>query len=314
MKKVLITGSTGFAGKHLIDHLQSLTEYDCVGTYISSKPEDRERVKYVRLDLNSIDDVEQCIKSELPDQIYHLAALTSPTESLENPARTITNNITAQVNLLEAVKNSQKPKARILIVSSADVYGKVLKSDTPIDEMTPLNPTNPYAVSKISQDFLGLQYHLAFDMDIIRVRPFNHIGPGQEPKFVVAAFAKQIAQIEKGEIDPVVKVGNLEAKKDFSDVSDIVKGYVASIEKGKTGDVYNLGSGTSVTIDEILQKLLALSRTKITIEKDPSLFRPTDTPDFVCDTTKAKRELDWQTSIPLDESLRNTLDYWRKVL
>jgi GDP-4-dehydro-6-deoxy-D-mannose reductase len=314
MKKVLVTGATGFAGKYLIDHLTSLSDYSIIGTYVTSRPDEKERLKFVRLDLNSADDVNHCIATEVPDYIYHLAALTSPAESLENPARTITNNITAQVNILEAVKNSSKPDARILIVSSADVYGKVSQDNVPIDENTPLNPTNPYAVSKISQDFLGLQYHITHKMNIIRVRPFNHIGPGQEPKFVVAAFAKQIAEIEKGQKEPVVKVGNLEPKKDFSDVRDIVKGYQQVLEKGKVGDVYNMGSGESIKIEEILQKLLALSTVKIEIQKDDTLFRPTDTPDFVCDTRKTKSEIGWQTSISIDQSLKDTLDYWRKVL
>lgn len=314
MKKVLITGATGFAGEYLTSYLENLNEYEIIGTYISSKPDDRERVKYVRLDLNSPDDVINCIESDLPDYIYHLAALTSPAESMDNPARTITNNITAQINLLEAVKNSQKPKARILIVSSADVYGKVSEKNIPINEDTPLNPANPYAVSKISQDFLGLQYHLSFDMGIIRVRPFNHIGPGQEPKFVVAAFAKQIAEIEKGQIDSVMKVGNLEPKKDFSDVRDIVRGYHVVLEKGKVGDVYNMGSGSSIKISELLEKLLSLSSSKITVEEDRALFRPTETPDFVADNTKIKNQLNWSTEIPLDKSLKDTLDYWRKVL
>lgn len=314
MKKVLITGATGFAGQHLVDLLEKLGEYSIVGTYISSKPEDKERVKYINLDLINPDDVINTINSELPDHIYHLAALTSPAESLENPARTITNNITAQINLLEAVKNSSNPASRILIISSADVYGKVSNENIPIDEDTPMNPTNPYAVSKVTQDLLGLQYYLAFNMNIIRVRPFNHFGPRQEPKFVVPAFARQIAEIEKGKIGPVIKVGNLEQKKDFSDVRDIVKGYHLVLEKGKLGDVYNMGSGKSIKVADILEKLISMSQSKITIEKDDSLFRPTITPDFLCNPTKIAKDLFWHTEIPLEQSLKDTLDYWRKVL
>ena len=249
-----------------------------------------------------------------PDLVFHLAALTSPKDSFDDPSVTMINNIKAQVNILDAVRKLGFKDTRILVVSSGEIYGLVDKEDLPIDEETVLRPTSPYSVSKITQDFLGLQYYLSHKLKIIRVRPFNHIGPRQSSVFVVSAFAKKIAEIEKNKLEPVLSVGNLESARDFTDVRDMVEAYVLAVEKGKKGEVYNLGSGKSYKISEILEKLLSLSSVKIKIEIDENLLRPVDIPNLVCDVTKFTKLTNWRPKISIDTTLKDTLDYWRNII
>lgn len=318
LKRVLVTGITGFAGSHLAEYLVKNKDYEVNGTYLNDESlkhveEFKDNLNVIKIDLNDKEKVYELVNSIRPDLVFHLAALTSPGDSFKNPEQAILNNITAQLNLLEAIKDS-KMDPTILIVSSADVYGVVLQSDLPINENVKFNPTNPYAVSKITQDFLGLQYFNSYKLKIIRVRPFNHIGPKQSPHFVVSAFAKTIAEIEKGEKDPILKVGNLDSKRDFTDVRDIVIGYCDLLEKGRAGDVYNIGSGVSYKIEDILNKLLSFSHSKITVENDPELMRPSDNPELVCNNNKIKNIIGWQPKIKIEQTLKDTLDYWRKIV
>ena len=234
--------------------------------------------------------------------------------NLQSTSSTFQGTSDTFLNLLEAVKKAKLKDTRILVVSSGEIYGAVSKKDLPINENTVLKPTSPYSVSKITQDFLGLQYHLSYKLKIIRVRPFNHIGPRQSPAFVVSAFAKKIAEIEKNKREPVLSVGNLESARDFTDVRDMIKAYVLAVEKGKEGEVYNLGSGRSYKISEILDKLFSLSNVKIKIEIDKNLLRPTDIPDLVCDGAKFTKFTNWKPKIPIDVTLKDTLDYWRNII
>ena len=201
--------------------------------------------------------------------------------------------------------------SRILIVGSADEYGLVRPEELPITEDTPLRPLNPYAVSKITQDFLGYQYHLSHGLHIVRVRPFNQIGPRQGPGFVVPDFARQIARIEAGLQEPVIRVGNLSASRDFSDVRDIVRGYYLALRAGKAGCVYNLGSSQAHSVEEILHRLLALSPIAIRVEQDPAMMRPSDIPVSVCDSSRFLADTGWKPQITLERSLQDVLDYWR---
>lgn len=319
MNTVLITGVSGFAGSFLTSYLLSHTDHKIVGTYHSGKGLEQlgdmspERVELVQIDLNNTEEVDRLIEKTNPDAIYHLAALASPSQSFKNPALTFSTNITGQINLLESVKEHGLHDTKILIVSSAEVYGIVKDSDLPIDELTPLNPTSPYAVSKIAQDFLGLQFFLSYKTPIFRVRPFNHIGPRQTDSYVVASFAKQIAQIEKGKKEPILKVGNLNARRDFTDVRDIVRAYHLVLEKGTVGDVYNIGSGVSHKISDILETLVSMADVSITIEVDQTLLKPVDIPDNRCDRSKLTRQTHWEPEISLETSLQNVLDYWRNI-
>lgn len=319
MKKILITGVSGFAGSFLAEHLVNKKTHTIIGTFLSDRhlqniEKVKDSIKLVNVDLIDEEKVFELIESEKPDIIFHLAALSSPAQSFKNPSLTINNNIAGQVNILEALRKTSCFHTRVLIVSSAEIYGLVQQKDIPIDEETPLRPATPYAVSKIAQDFLGLQYFLSYDLQIIRVRPFNHIGPRQGANFVVSSFAKQIAEIEKGRCAPVLRVGNLEAKRDFADVRDIVKAYDFLVENGIPGEVYNIGSGVSHKIEDILDTLLKFSKVTIRVEKDSALFRPSDIPELRCDTAKIASLTTWKAEIPLDVSLRDTLDYWRNIL
>lgn len=309
MPKALITGINGFVGSHLAPFLEE-KGFEVFGTV---KPGSQSGPSLFDADLLDYDALKGAIDKVSPDYIVHLAALTSPAESFKNPAETVSNNIIGQVNILEAVKELQLVKTRVLVVASAEVYGKVEKEDLPIDEEAPLRPTSPYAVSKVAQDLFGLQYFLSQNIQTIRVRPFNHIGPGQAPFFVVAAFAKQIAEIEKGIKPPVLTVGNLDSKRDFTDVRDIIRAYALLYEKGESGEVYNIGSGKSHKIGDILDILLSFSSQKIVIEKNPALIRPGDVMDSVCNNSKIKK-LGWEPTIHIEKSLQDTLDYWRNIV
>ncbi|MBI2074342.1 MAG: GDP-mannose 4,6-dehydratase [Candidatus Levybacteria bacterium] len=317
-KKVLVTGISGFAGSHLAEYLVLNEDYDVSGTYLSDASLQnissiKDKLNLIKIDLINTSGVNELIKSVKPDYLFHLAALTSPGDSFKNPIKTFTNNIAAQINILESVKKLELT-ARILIISSGDVYGMVAKEDLPVDEETRFMPTNPYAVSKITQDFLGLQYALSYKQNIIRVRPFNHIGPRQTEHFAVAAFSKKIAEIEKGKIEPVLYVGNLEAKRDFTDVRDTVRAYSLIVEEGKIGDVYNIGTGISYKIQDILEKLLSFAKVKVEVKVDPNLFRPSDEQELICDSTKLRKLTMWEPTIPIDKTLKDTLDYWRNII
>ena len=318
MKKVLVTGATGFAGSYLCEHLVT-KNYKVFGTYIlddslSNIKDIRDKTEFFKLDISNAKNVSSSIKKIKPDLIFHLAALTSPKKSFDDPSITITNNIVAEMNVLNAVKENRLINTNILIISSADIYGMVTEENLPIDEDTPFMPLSPYAVSKIAQDFLGLQYFLAYGLRIIRVRPFNHIGPRQSSHFVVSSIARKIAEIEKGIRKPVLGVGNLDAKRDFTDVRDMVKAYLLVLEKGKLGEVYNIGSGTSYKISDILKMVLSLSKSKIIVERDKSLFRLVDIPDLICNPAKFVKVSNWKPEIKISQTLKDTLDYWRNIV
>ena len=315
-KKILVTGISGFAGNYLARKLLDRGYNKIYGTYLSEKSIGSlfgisSQLELFQLDLMDSKTVYEVINKIKPDYVYHLAAIASSVQSFKEPNFVITNNINSQINLLEAIRNT-KLNPRIMIVSSAEVYGKVDPKDLPIDEDTPLKPVNPYAVSKLTQDFLGLQYFIAYNIDIIRVRPFNHIGPGQTEQFSTSAFAKKIVEIEKEKKEPVLTVGNLEAKRDFTDVRDMVWAYILLMEKGKSGDVYNIGSGKAYKMSEVLDMMLSFSKVKIKVETDSSLLRPSDNPELVCDNTKIQNLTGWIPEIPLEQTLKDILEYWRE--
>ena len=319
MKKILITGVTGFVGQHLAAYLLSQNAYTIVGTYrsesgLANLKNIRDKIKLQQLDLHNADAVEKLILSEKPDYLYHLAAQASPTKSFIYPVETLTNNIVSEFSILDTLKKHNLQQTRVLIISTSEIYGAITPQDLPVDEQTPMRPISPYSVSKIAQDYLSLQYYLSHKLDIVRVRPFNHIGPGQKEGYVVADFAKQIAEIEVGKREPVLTVGNLDAGRDFTDVRDIVKAYELAIQKGKSGEAYNLGSGKSHKIADMLQTLLSLSTKDIEVKVDPNKFRPIDVPEIVCDSSKFHKLTGWQPAIPFEKTLQDILDYWRTIV
>ncbi len=318
-KRILITGMTGFAGSFLAEHLLKIGENNIVGTYLLDESlrnikAIQNKIETVQIDLTNEQAVSSLIARSKPEIIFHLAALPAVGGSFANPAGTISNNVIVQVHLLEAVKNANLLSTKILIISSSDVYGEVEEKDLPIDEETAFRPTNAYAVSKITQDYLGLQYFLSYAMRVVRVRPFNHIGPRQSTGFAIADWAKKIAMIEKKKMEPVLIVGDLETKRDFTDVRDMVKAYTLALEKGVSGDVYNIGSGVSHRVGDVLNMLLKFAKIRIAVTSDPNLFRPQDFGERVCDNKKFVRLTGWKPTILLEKTLEETLDYWRNIV
>jgi GDP-4-dehydro-6-deoxy-D-mannose reductase len=254
--------------------------------------------------------VRALLEQTAPDVIFHLAAQAFVPVSWQDPWDTLENNIRAQTNILDGlVKLNAKP--RVLIVGSNEEYGLVRPEDLPLDEDSPLRTNNPYAVSKLTQDWLGLAYFLSHQIPVVRVRPFNHIGPRQADSFVVPAFAKQVAAIEARRQEPVIRVGNLAARRDFTDVRDVVRAYHLAITNGQPGEVYNIGSGRSRAVQDILDILMSYSRVAVRVEQDPARMRPSDTPEIRCDAAKLYQATGWQPTIPFEQSLQDVLDDWR---
>ncbi len=317
--RVLITGVSGFAGSFLADFLlaqkkaQSDLEVWGVSQANETQHDENAQIKLVRGDLTDPRFTANLVSKVSPDQIYHLAAQAFVPISWQDPWATLENNIRAQANLLHAALLNHS-SARILIVASQEEYGRVTPADLPLNENTPLRPDSPYGVSKITQDYMGLQYFISHRMHIVRVRPFNHIGPRQNERFVAANFAKQVAEMEMGLHEPKLCVGNLDAQRDFTDVRDMVRGYVLALERGTAGEVYNIGSGKPRAIKELVETYRRLARVPFEVEFDPQRMRPSDTPVSYCDATKFNRATDWAPEIPIEQTLADTLDYWRTRL
>jgi GDP-4-dehydro-6-deoxy-D-mannose reductase len=262
------------------------------------------------IDLTRRQPVAALVRRIKPGIIFHLAAQSSVADSWKDPGRTIAVNAGAQANLLAAAVELA-PMPRVLVVGSTDEYGEPDNPDGALDEQTPLRPVTPYGVSKVAQDLLGLQYFLSHALPVIRVRAFNHTGPGQSPRFAVSSFARQIALIEQGRQPPRLKVGNLDARRDFTDVRDMVRAYRMAVELGQPGDVYNIGSGTSVSLRAVVDILVRMSRRPVTVTVDPARLRQVEPPSYRCDATRFRRLTGWQPEIPLEQTLQDTLEYWR---
>jgi GDP-4-dehydro-6-deoxy-D-mannose reductase len=254
--------------------------------------------------------VQQVVRDIRPDLVFHLAAQAHVPTSFEDPAATLMTNIGMQLNLFEAIRAAGLDPV-VLVVGTGEEYGAVHADEIPITETVPLRPVNPYAVSKVAQDMLAHQYYAAHRLKTIRLRPFNHIGPRQSDGYAPTAFAHQIARIEAGLQPPVVRVGNLRAQRDFTDVRDIVRAYRLAVEHGEPGAVYNLGSGRPVAIQTILDTLLSLSPAQIDVQPDPHRMRPADVPVIACDATSFRQRTGWTPQISLQQTLRDVLDDWR---
>jgi GDP-4-dehydro-6-deoxy-D-mannose reductase len=307
----------GFAGSHLADTLLSApsTASDVWGCDLSGqrRPYHSDQLNLQAADLCDPDAARALVEAARPDQIFHLAGQAYVGDSWSRPWETLEANLRSQVNLLEAVVAAGLAPA-ILVVGSAEEYGRVDRADLPVNEDHPLRPDSPYSVSKIGQDMLGLQYFITHGLPVVRVRPFNHIGPRQNARFVAPAFASQIARIEAGRQPPRLRVGNLTARRDFTDVRDVARAYQLAVAHGEPGAVYNIGSGRSWAIRDLLDILLSLATVPVTVEVDSGRLRPVDSPELVCDASRFRERTGWAPQVPIEQSLRDLLDYERALL
>jgi GDP-4-dehydro-6-deoxy-D-mannose reductase len=315
--KVLITGITGFAGSHLADLCLTKKNVELCGIIRwRSRTENIdhiwERVKLVECDLRDATSTRDAIEEIRPDWIFHLAAQSFVPTSWNAPTESLVTNIIGQLNVFEAVRKI-KLDCRIQIACSSEEYGMVHPDEVPIRETNPLRPLSPYAVSKVGQDMLAYQYYMSYRTDVVRTRGFNHTGPRRPPIFVCSDFAKQLVDIERGLRPPVIRVGNLEARRDFTDVRDIARGYWLALEKGRSGEVYNLCSGSSHRIRDVLDMLVAMSGLTVEIAQEPSRMRPSDVPHLEGDNAKFAADTGWKPVIPFEQTLRDLLDFWRGV-
>jgi GDP-4-dehydro-6-deoxy-D-mannose reductase len=315
LRRVLVTGVTGFVGSHLVDYM--LTRGDCEIIGIQrwrSRTENIEhfmdRITLLECDLRDASSTRDTLESVRPEWVFHLAAQSFVPTSWLAPSESLTTNILGQVNLFEAIRRLRLD-CRVQLACSSEEYGMVYPDEIPIRETNPLRPLSPYAVSKVAQDMLGYQYWMSWKVDSVRTRAFNHEGPRRGPVFVASDFAKQIADIERGRKPPVVHVGNLEAKRDFTDVRDIVRAYWLALEKCEAGEVYNIATGRAWTIRQVLDLLLSMTDVKIEVRQDPARFRPSDVPVLVGDSSKFVKATGWHPTIPFEQTLRDMLDYWR---
>ena len=309
--KALITGGGGFAGKYLIRELRN-NGYEVHATHLENEHINTDCHRHI-LDVTNAKDVSELIEEIQPDSVYHLSAQSSVALSWKLPQITAEVNIIGTLNLLEAIKNSSKPNAKILLVGSGEEYGILRENACPIKETEKLNPANIYAVTKSCQGMFGRVYTRAYGMNIISVRSFNHSGAGQSEVFVISDFCKQIAEIEAGKRPPKIVTGNLSAMRDFTDVRDIVRAYRLITEKGKIGKTYNVGRGKAVRISDILNIAIRLSKAgNISVEKDPARMRAVDIPVIEPDVSEIFGDTGWKAEIPIENTILDTLDYWRK--
>jgi GDP-4-dehydro-6-deoxy-D-mannose reductase len=315
--RALITGVTGFAGSHLAEYLlENQPDVEVWGLYRwRSRMENLEgvrgRLRMVECDLRDFTSVHAALAQARPDAIFHLAAQSFVPSSWKAPNDTLVTNLTGQTNLFEAVRFLALDPV-IQIACSSEEYGLVHPDEVPIKEDNPLRPLSPYAVSKVGQDMMAYQYFQSYGLKTVRTRGFNHTGPRRGDVFVTSNFAKQLASIEAGLQEPIIRVGNLEAVRDFTDVRDMVRAYWLAVTKAKHGEVYNLATGTGITIQELLDRLLSLSTAKVDVVQDPDRMRPSDVVRLIGDSTKFRNDTGWAPEVPFDKTLSDLLQYWRE--
>lgn len=295
--KAFITGIAGFVGEYLAEYLlrQGL---QVAGSRLPHEPIDtylQENADIYEIDLLDYEQTKSVLEKVKPDYLFHLAAQSSVALSWKNPSLTFDVNVKGAIHLLEAIRELGL-SIRILLVGSSE-QAKF---------------SNPYAISKMTQEMLGQMYGRAYSMEIVMVRAYNHTGPRQKPAFVIPDFSRRIALMEKGKMEPVLKVGNLDAVRDFSDVRDIVRAYYELMLKGKPGEVYEVGSGKGYSIKELLDRLLEMSSISIEVQQDPERMRPSDDPVSICDNSKIYQDTGWKPEIDIQKTLQDVLEYWRQ--
>ncbi|HZL86116.1 MAG TPA: GDP-mannose 4,6-dehydratase [Candidatus Krumholzibacteria bacterium] len=305
MAGILVTGAGGFVGPHVLRQLRS-QGHEVWATDRSDTHSTSARV----CDLTDTAAVRALIDDLEPDAIVHLASVASVGRSFAAPQHTLQNNLLAACNLFEALRD--RPRTRVLVVGSAEQYGRVDTSELPLGENQPFRPASPYAVSKIAQEYLALQYRTSYGLDVVLARSFNHSGPGQSDDFVLPAVAKQIALAEAGRTPHVVRIGNLAVSRDYLDVRDVARAYALLLEHGEGGQAYNVARGRAESLQDLVATLLAKARVALTLEPDPKRMRPADLPVLVGDSTRLRTRTHWQPEIPLETTLADVLDDWRQ--
>jgi len=303
MSRVLVTGAGGFVGGHLVPSLEA-DGHDVVGTAI----DDKGGLRY--LDVRYPERVDQLIAEVKPELVFHLAGQSSVSLSWKEPALTYEVNALGTHYLLESI-NRHVPEACVHIAASSDEYGKVDPSECPIDESAPLRPVSPYAVSRVTGEWIGRMYYESFALHVVVTRAFMHVGPGQPASFATADWARQIALAEAGRAEPVVRTGNLEGLREFGDVRDVVVAYKGVIEHGAPGEAYNVATGEPHRLGEVLELLIGMAKVEIRSETDPAKLRPVDFPVLFGDAGKLERATGWKPSYRLEDTLADVLDYWR---
>ena len=314
--RILITGYSGFVGRHLAPLCHAAYPRAELFGMSHGIPHGEHQSASIRLldgDIRNREHVREILAHAHPDWILHLAGQASVAESWKHPDLTLAINAGGAVNLLEEV-HAAGLQSRIILIGSAEEYGTVAPEENPVSERHQLLPVSPYAVSKAAQDLFGFQYYASYALPIMRVRAFNHFGPLQPPAFVIASFARQIALIEAGGMEPIVRVGNLTAQRDFLSVRDVVRAYIAIAAHGRAGEAYNVGSGVPTAIEKILDMLISQSTVPISVHVDAELFRPLDVPLVYADTALLQQDTGWKPEVPLLDALIETLDYWRQQI
>ena len=319
--RILITGITGFVGSHLAEYCLAKPDIQVFGTVLSHHLGDelkrieriKDRCNLLECNLNNRISVQRVIEKVKPDKIFHLAAQSFVPTSFASPEDTLINNIVSEINIFEALREL-KINPVILIAGSSEEYGLVFENELPIKETNQLRPLSPYGVSKVAQDTLACQYHHSYGLKTVVTRAFNHEGPRRGEQFVTSNFTKQIAEIEKNIKEPVIYVGNLTAKRDYLDVRDVVDAYWLATEKCQFGQPYNICSGKSWSIQQVLDLLLEKSVVKnIEVKQDQSRMRPSDVPILLGDCAKFKEVTGWEPKISFEKTLEDTLNYWREM-
>ena len=316
-ERVLITGISGFVGSHLAEFLleQGIEVHGTIRwrSKLDNIKHIQNKVRLIETDIKDAHSMQKTVEEVEPDYVFHLAAQSFVPTSWKAPSETVGTNILGTLNLFEAIRNSNSDP-RIQVAGSSEEYGMVLPGELPIKESNQLRPLSPYAVSKVATDLLGYQYHQSYGLKIVRTRAFNHTGPRRGEPFVTSNFAKQVAEIEKGLKEPVIHVGNLNAERDFTDVRDTVNAYWLSVHKCEFGEVYNICSGVARKIQSVLDLLQNMSAVKIEVKQDPDRLRPSDVEILMCDCSKFKNRTGWEPKITFEDTMRDLLDYWRKLV
>ncbi|MDT8716155.1 GDP-mannose 4,6-dehydratase [Clostridium sp. 19966] len=311
---ILITGVGGFVSKYLVKLLEKeFGNQNIYGTYFGAD----DASEYISeknlfpLNINDEGEVKAVLQKVKPDLIFHLAAQSSAAVSWKKPKLTLDTNVYGTLNILNWMKEENK-ECRLLLIGTGEEYGKI--QTVPISEEHEVEPQNPYSISKLTQEMFAKLYAKAFKLNVVMTRSFNHIGPLQLPQFVVADWAKQIVEIERGIHEPIIKVGDINLKRDFTDVRDVVRAYVSLAQKGASGEIYNVGSGNAYLLSDILDMLLSLTNVKIEIQVDQNKLRPAENQIIQCDYSKLNKLCGWEPEYDIKDTLADTLEYWRKTV